>query len=227
MGRQLFALRAVHKMENLISVYIIPFDVNMSTKKQCVNNPAYTYSGKESSPLGIGYTAEAEQVGSTKEGRDKSMWMVGIKNGVKVWNRIPTMEPNSCEVTPKKKTKTADDELVCPPAPKKKVAAKKLAMDSDTQSIIEVEREIVPVSSNNNTVQEPIVDNAAPKKKVAAKKIPVEVVDPVVVVEESPTLKKKAVTKKKTAVEPELEPNLLVEVDDVPKKKVIRKKMVA
>jgi len=59
-------------------------------KKQCINNPNYTFSGKESSPLGIGYVAEAEQTGKVMEGRDKTMWMVGMKNGVKVWNRVPT-----------------------------------------------------------------------------------------------------------------------------------------
>jgi hypothetical protein len=59
-------------------------------KKPCLNNEQYSYSGKELSPLGNGYSADAEQVGTIKEGRDKSMWMIGIKNGVKVWNRVPT-----------------------------------------------------------------------------------------------------------------------------------------
>ena len=59
-------------------------------KKPCVNNPNYTYSGKEATPLGLGYVAESEQVGHMMEGRDKTMWIVGIKNGAKVWNRIPT-----------------------------------------------------------------------------------------------------------------------------------------
>jgi hypothetical protein len=59
-------------------------------KKPCVNNTVFSYSGKECSPLGKGYAADAEQVGTIMEGRDTSMWMVGIKNGVKVWNRVPT-----------------------------------------------------------------------------------------------------------------------------------------
>lgn len=59
-------------------------------KKPCVNNNNFSYSGKECSPLGKGYTADAEQVGTIMEGRDTTMWMVGIKNGVKVWNRVPT-----------------------------------------------------------------------------------------------------------------------------------------
>lgn len=62
----------------------------MSTKKPCKNHPSFTFSGKESSPLGLGYTAEAEDPGTVMEGRDKTMWMVGIRNGVKIWNRIPT-----------------------------------------------------------------------------------------------------------------------------------------
>jgi hypothetical protein len=59
-------------------------------KKTCKNHDSYTYSGKEMSPLGLGYTAEAEEVGTVMEGRDKTMWMVGIKNGVRVWIRVPT-----------------------------------------------------------------------------------------------------------------------------------------
>lgn len=60
------------------------------TKKQCINDPAFSYTGKEYSPLGLGYCASAEQVGTMMKGKDSTMWMVGMKNGVKVWNRIPT-----------------------------------------------------------------------------------------------------------------------------------------
>jgi hypothetical protein len=62
----------------------------LQVKKPCVNNTEFSFSGKECSPLGKGYTADAEQVGTIMEGRDTTMWMVGIKNGVKVWNRVPT-----------------------------------------------------------------------------------------------------------------------------------------
>ena len=64
--------------------------MSFTNKKPCVNNDKFSFSGKECSPLGKGYSADAEQIGTILEGRDQSMWMVGIKNGVKVWNRVPT-----------------------------------------------------------------------------------------------------------------------------------------
>lgn len=46
------------------------------------------YSGKESSPLGLGIAAEPLALGIIQEGRDKTNWIVTLKNGVKVWSRI-------------------------------------------------------------------------------------------------------------------------------------------
>jgi hypothetical protein len=82
-----------------------------AVKKTCKNHASFTYSGKESSPLGLGYTAEAEEVGTVMEGRDKTMWMVGIKNGVKVWNRIPT------QVAPNVVKPLIKEEVVMPAEP--------------------------------------------------------------------------------------------------------------
>lgn len=59
-------------------------------KKLCLNDPRFTYTGKESSPRGLGYCADAEEIGARREGRDKTMWMVILKNGVPVWTRVPT-----------------------------------------------------------------------------------------------------------------------------------------
>ncbi len=67
-------------------------------KMPCKNDPEYQYSGKEQSPLGLGYTAEGEAVGTVMDGRDKNKWIVGVKNGVKVWSKIPASSPP----TPKK-----------------------------------------------------------------------------------------------------------------------------
>jgi hypothetical protein len=61
-----------------------------ATKKPCLNSPNHTYTGKESTPYGLGYVAEVEPTGKIMEGRDKRMWMVGIRNGVKVWCPVPT-----------------------------------------------------------------------------------------------------------------------------------------
>jgi hypothetical protein len=60
-------------------------------KKQCLNHPKYLYSGKESSPHGLGIAAEPLALGTIQEGRDKTNWVVALKNGVKVWSRITRM----------------------------------------------------------------------------------------------------------------------------------------
>lgn len=124
----------------------------MISKKTCKNDTTFSYTGKESSPLGLGYCASAEQVGSMMLGRDQTMWMVGLKNGVKVWNRVPTeiaavaaplekeapvlgdaqaaAEPEKAEEAPVAKKKAA--------APKKKAVAKK----SDAQDAKEAGTEV-------------------------------------------------------------------------------------
>ena len=90
-------------------------------KKPCVNNNEFSFSGKECSPLGKGYASDAEQVGTIMEGRDSTMWMVGIKNGVKVWNRVPTDLANDS-------LETATDLAVeSIPIPKKTLVTKKKA----------------------------------------------------------------------------------------------------
>lgn len=122
-------------------------------KKPCINDPSYTYTGKESSPLGLGYSANAENVTASMKGRDGTMWRVSMKNGVKVWTRVPTdatseplqrEEPVIVEETEK---------------PKKKVVRKKKVESEETPSAPEEvqQPEITPV------VEEP-------KKKVTRKK---------------------------------------------------------
>lgn len=65
--------------------------MSAAVKKQpCKNDASFTYSGKESSPLGLGFTANAEAPGTVMEGRDQTMWIIGIRNGVHVWFRVPT-----------------------------------------------------------------------------------------------------------------------------------------
>lgn len=173
----------------------------MSTKKPCKNNPAYTFSGKESSPLGLGYTAESEQVGCTMEGRDKTMWMVGIKNGVKVWNRIPTYVVNgTATAEPVTPVKTEVKEEIVPAAPKKAPSRKATSK--------EIKDEL-----KKDLIEEFTAVEEAPKKRAPAKKKADEAV-----VEKKPedasTKKKEEVTEKKP--------------EDAPvKKKVVKKKTVA
>lgn len=151
----------------------------MIAKKPCKNDTTYTYTGKEMSPLGLGYSASAEQVGSIMTGRDQTMWMVGIKNGVKVWNRIPTeiaaaaapLEKDppvlGTDVAADEAPKNYGEEMPKKVAPKKKVATKKK----------EVEAAEVPVAVKEAEEEVPEVEMVQPpappaKKKVVRKKAP-------------------------------------------------------
>ena len=60
----------------------------MISRKQCINIPTATYSGKEMSPLRQGISAEEFDVGVVKEGHDGLNWIVKVKNNRKVWVRI-------------------------------------------------------------------------------------------------------------------------------------------
>jgi hypothetical protein len=54
---------------------------------QCVNVTTETYTGKEQSPKGIGFSAIGFDIGFEKEGVDKQLWVVQMKNNKKVWFR--------------------------------------------------------------------------------------------------------------------------------------------
>ena len=58
-------------------------------KTICKNSEKFSYSGKEMSPLGLGYCADAESVGTEMLGRDGKNWVVGVKNNDKIWMRAP------------------------------------------------------------------------------------------------------------------------------------------
>jgi hypothetical protein len=59
----------------------------ISNRKSCINVPTASYTGKESSPLRYGISAEGFDIGYEKEGFDKNIWYVKIKNNKKVWSR--------------------------------------------------------------------------------------------------------------------------------------------
>lgn len=59
-----------------------------SSRKQCINIPTATYSGKEMSPLRYGISAEEFDIGNVKQGHDGLNWIVKMKNNRKVWVRI-------------------------------------------------------------------------------------------------------------------------------------------
>jgi hypothetical protein len=55
--------------------------------KTCINISTESYSGKESSPKGLGYSAITYPIGHEMIGVDKQIWSVQMKNGKKVWFR--------------------------------------------------------------------------------------------------------------------------------------------
>lgn len=58
-------------------------------KSKCKNNEDFFFSGKEMSPLGLGYCAYSESVGEQMVGNDGKHWVVAVKNGEKAWVRSP------------------------------------------------------------------------------------------------------------------------------------------
>jgi len=59
----------------------------MASKMTCKNSPKNTYTGKEMSPLGVGFCADAEKVGVKMTGNDGKEWVVGLNKGNKLWIR--------------------------------------------------------------------------------------------------------------------------------------------
>ena len=178
-------------------------------KKPCINNPNYTYSGKEATPLGLGYVAESEQVGHIMEGRDKTMWIVGIKNGIKVWNRVPTElskeqplmnKDDDEQKTPARKETKEPVETKEPGAPKKKPIETRKEHDAESSVKKNLDADF---EKNEDAVEE------APKKKRAPAKKKEVAKEAVVVAEEKeveakpadePPKKKRAPAKKKAVV---------------------------
>lgn len=54
----------------------------------CKNNESFQYSGKEMSPLGTGYCADAENLGKEMVGKDGNLWVVRAPKGIKLWARV-------------------------------------------------------------------------------------------------------------------------------------------
>jgi hypothetical protein len=133
---------------------------NMSAikKLQCKNDATFTYSGKEMSPLGLGYCANAEQVGTMMMGRDKTMWMVGMRNNVKVWNRVPSELAEAATAPMKKEEPLLSEEEAPralesnaePPVAKKKVV-KKVAKVTEAAKEAEPEKEVDPPAAEKKT----------------------------------------------------------------------------
>lgn len=153
----------------------------MISKKQCKNDPSYTYTGKESSPLGLGFSASAEKVGSRMTGRDQTMWMVGIKNGVNVWNRIPTEIAAAAEPLQKDDHVMGEDvkvnveivpvASVAPIAKKKAVTKKKVVEEKkevvEKKEVAEKVQVEIEADVENKDEEKPKAKKRVVKKKVA------------------------------------------------------------
>ena len=63
----------------------------MNNNFQCLNITTETYTGKEMSPKGFGYSAVGFPIGYEKEGVDKLIWIVQMNNNKKVWFRKHTI----------------------------------------------------------------------------------------------------------------------------------------
>lgn len=79
----------------------------MASKMTCKNSPKTTYTGKEMSPLGVGFCADAEKVGVKMTGKDGKEWVVGLKKGNKLWNRTKD-EPKTPEPEPQSEAEDSD-----------------------------------------------------------------------------------------------------------------------
>ena len=168
-------------------------------KKPCLNSSEWTYTGKEVSPTGLGYAPDGETAGTQMKGRDETMWVVGHKNGVKVWNRIPTVLVKETPIiNDKVKEEKEDDEnsdseetpeSVPVPPPKTPAAPKK------------VKKDIVPkIDPKDVTVNKNLIDRL---NEVADPQVDPPITEPIVpnVPEAQPEKKKRAPAKKKV-VEP-------------------------
>jgi hypothetical protein len=61
-----------------------------TNKKTCINLSTDSYTGKEQSPKGFGYSADGFELNYEKTGQDNRIWAVQIKNNRKVWVRRNT-----------------------------------------------------------------------------------------------------------------------------------------
>lgn len=74
----------------------------MIGKQACLNNAAFSFTGREASPLGLGWCASAESPGTLMRGRDKRLWVVGMKNNVQVWLVVSDQEAAAATVAMEK-----------------------------------------------------------------------------------------------------------------------------
>jgi len=196
----------------------------LSTRKACINNDKYKYSGKEESPLGLGYAPDGELTSLFMKGRDTKTWMVSVKNGVKVWIRAPEDDTLSTEQPPMAPESDANDPPTVPPsvpqapkkaAPKKKPAAKQATEPKNLETEFQVVAEAV-VDAETDTTEKPV---AEPVEKQVEKPVAEPVAEPEAEPVEKQVEKPVAEPVEKPVAEP-------VEPVVKPKKKAVARKKV-
>lgn len=137
-------------------------------KKQCINHPKYMYSGKESSPLGLGIAAEPLILGTIQEGRDKTNWIVTQKNGIKVWSRITRlseMTDNNDTTTETKMTKDEENKEEITTKKKATTTRRKIVKKDDTTQGTSLQDTTNLNIDNNDKVDDDLDDNITLNKK--------------------------------------------------------------
>ena len=149
----------------------------VASKMTCKNNDKFMYTGKEMSPLGLGFCADSEKVGTQMIGRDGKDWIVGIKNGEKIWIRAPEKmvlskeDPVLESASPIEETKKSEEK------PKKKVA-RKLKMEEKPEEEEKPKKKatrkpkVVEEKAEDHVVIQ--IDEEKPTKKIIVRKAPAE-----------------------------------------------------
>lgn len=153
----------------------------MAAKMTCKNSPKMTYTGKEMSPLGLGFCADVENVGVKMMGRDEKEWVVGLKKGSKLWIRTKD-EPKETEPVKTKEEEASaaedsdsepeEEEEKPPPAkkaPVKKTKAKKEDGDDEEEEKEKPTKKAPPKKTKAETEESEESETEKPTKKTKAK----------------------------------------------------------
>lgn len=163
---------------NLISRAQMPV-----TKKKCENDPRFTYTGKEASPLGLGQAPHVFNVGDMMQGRDETMWMVAKRNEVNVWVRVPTQLSPSSDLK--------KDEPILKGEPSK--VPKKVHIELDDDDDDSEDDAAAPAAPAAAKAEEPVAQDPKPKK-VVKKKVDADATGATGEVKKSKKVVKKKVT---------------------------------
>lgn len=117
---------------------------SLTNRKNCINIPTCTYTGNEMSPLRYGYSAEGFELNYEKEGHDKLIWFVKMKNNKKVWVRKYNIDKVTHEETIIKEKPIDLIEIM-----KEIVVEKEVAVDAPVKDYNEKTNIIEKKCSNN------------------------------------------------------------------------------